>query len=126
VNERIPTWLDDLRRALEDAAILVERGRDAYDRDIALPLAFEALSNRVGDLAKRLVAADPERFGEAIWTQAARNRDFVVHQYHQLDRDALWVTVSVDFPRLEALIRQGSSGTPARLASPLSDPGQVR
>jgi uncharacterized protein with HEPN domain len=104
-GSRIQKLLDDLQRALDDADELVSRGRDAFDNDVALPLAFEALCNRVGDLAKKLVAADDARFHDPIWSQAARNRDFVVHHYNRVDEDALWNTVAVDFPRLATLIR---------------------
>ncbi|WP_353814858.1 HepT-like ribonuclease domain-containing protein [Agromyces sp. SYSU T00266] len=102
--DRIDRWLDDLAATLETASSLVARGRDDFDRDPAIPLAFEALSNRVGDLAKRLVAADPSRFSDPLWSQAARNRDFVVHHYDRVDADALWVTVSRSFPELASLV----------------------
>lgn len=99
-EERVERWLENLRATLASAADLVARGRDAFDSDAAVPLAFEALSNRVGELAKRLIAADPARFSAPIWRQAARNRDFVVHHYDRIDRDALWLTVARDFPAL--------------------------
>lgn len=100
---RIDRWLDDLTAATETAAELSSRGRDVYDTDPAIPLAFEALANRIGDLAKRLIAADPERFADPIWRQAARNRDFVVHHYDRVDRDALWQTVMQSFPQLQSV-----------------------
>lgn len=103
-DERIARWLDDLTSALDRAAVLAERGRAAFDADDALPLAFEALSNRVGDLAKRLSATDPERFRAAVWSQAARNRDFIVHHYDRIDRELLWTTVTVGFPTLRAAL----------------------
>ena len=103
-SERVDRWLDDLAATLDTASALVERGRDEFDRDPAIPLAFEALSNRVGDLAKRLVAADPSRFSDPIWSQAARNRDFVVHHYDRVDSDALWVTVDRSFSDLRAVL----------------------
>ena len=73
-----------------------------YDSDPAVALAFEALSNRVGEIAKRLVAADPDAFTDPIWLQAARNRDFVVHHYDRIDREALWQTITQGFPDLRA------------------------
>lgn len=106
---RVPQWLSDLERTLRAAADLVDRGRSAYDTDPALPLAFEALSNRVGDLAKKLITADPAKFSDPIWQQAARNRDFVVHHYHRVDDDALWMTVSVSFTALQRVIEALSS-----------------
>lgn len=102
--DRVQKRLEDLRTTLGDAALLVSRGKSAFDTDPALPLAFEALCNRVGDLAKKLVDANPDQFSEIIWSQAARNRDFVVHHYHRVDTDALWNTVAISFPELAKLI----------------------
>jgi uncharacterized protein with HEPN domain len=90
----------DLARTLQEAENLVGRGREAYNSDPALPLAFEALCARVGDLAKKIAAAAPEEFTDPIWKQAARTRDFVVYHYNRVDQDALWNTVSGSFPLL--------------------------
>ncbi|MBO9578226.1 MAG: DUF86 domain-containing protein [Microbacteriaceae bacterium] len=103
-SARTDRWLADLRRTLESAASLAARGRAAYDADEALRLAFEALVTRVGELAKRLVAAGPARFSDGIWSLAARQRDFVAHHYDRIDHDALWLTVTNDFPRLAAAV----------------------
>ena len=112
-DERIDRWLSDLLASLDTAAELVDRGRSAFDADPAVALAFEALSNRVGEIAKRLNAADAARFSHPIWAQAARNRDFVVHSYDRIDRDALWGTVTRSFPELRdaaAVARARDSG----------------
>lgn len=100
---RADRLLEDLTDTLASAASLVDRGRDAYDTDPALPLAFEALSNRVGDICKQLTALDADRFADETWSLAARNRDFIVHHYNRVDRNALWNTVARDFPRLAEL-----------------------
>ncbi|MDR3070141.1 MAG: hypothetical protein LBU38_03940 [Propionibacteriaceae bacterium] len=70
-SERIDRWLVGLEATLAEAEVLVSRGHLAYQQDSALPLAFEALSNRVGEIAKRLVNADSDRFWHPIWKQAA-------------------------------------------------------
>ncbi|GLI27700.1 hypothetical protein ARHIZOSPH14_19420 [Agromyces rhizosphaerae] len=103
-DDRIDRWLDALESTLQRAAALVARGREAFDDDLALPLAFEALSNRVGDLAKRLVRADPTRFDDPVWSQAAQNRDYVVHHYDRIDAGLLWTTVSRAFPEMRAVL----------------------
>jgi uncharacterized protein with HEPN domain len=105
-DDRIGRWLSDLAASLDEAALLAARGRDAFDRDPALPLAFEALSNRVGEFAKRLTNADPARFDDPLWSQAARNRDFVVHHYDRIDAHALWVTAIRSLPELRELVRR--------------------
>ncbi len=107
-NDRVDRWVADLISTLNQAAELVERGEDAYRQDPALPLAFEALSNRVGELAKRLVSASPGRFSEAIFRQAARNRDFVAHHYDRVDRAILWRTVRDSFPLLRVALEDAA------------------
>lgn len=111
-------WTRELFATLATAAELVRRGRTAFDTDPAIPLAFEALSNRVGDLAKRLVSVDPERFAHPVWSAAARNRDVVVHHYHRLDRELLWSTVTNDFPKLAELLSAISEGNPDEHPAP--------
>lgn len=105
-DERIARWLHELDASLEQASVLAARGRHAYDTDPALPLAFEALINRIGDLAKRLTTADTQRFGHPAWRAAARTRDFVVHHYDRIDSDLLWQTVTVSLPELHALLAE--------------------
>ena len=96
----------DLEALLKRAAVLASRGRSAFDADDAMALAFEAICNRVGDIAKKLMAADPGRYSSALWSSAARNRDFVVHQYHRIDLDVLWNTVTESLPRLSEEIKR--------------------
>lgn len=103
-DDRIGRWIADLRATLDQAEELAARGEEAFRRDPALPLAFEALSNRVGELSKRLVTAAPGRFADAVWRQAARNRDFVVHHYDRVDSALLWRTVVVSFPLLREAV----------------------
>lgn len=102
--EQIDRWIGELRSTLGLAAELAARGRESYDSDPALRLAFEALSARVGDLAKRLVELNPTRFDSPLWSAAARNRDIVVHHYHRIDHDLLWNTVTRDFATLRDLL----------------------
>lgn len=104
IEAQVERWVTELGATLDTADDLVARGRNAYDTDPALRLAFEALSSRVGDLAKRLVALDPDRFSAPLWSAAARNRDVVAHHYHRIDHDLLWQTVSRDFALLRALL----------------------
>ena len=105
-EERVSVALDHLDSSLTLAAELVRRGRPAFDSDQAVPLAFEALSGRVGEMAKLLVSLDPARLSDMIWSSAARNRDFVVHHYNMVDRDVLWDSVTVGFPDLHRRVTE--------------------
>ncbi len=103
-DDRVSGLLDDLDDTLWSAAALVDRGRAAFDDDIAIRLAFEALSNRVGEIAKRLVQLSPDLFAEPMWSLAARNRDKLVHHYQLIDHEVLWSTVARSFPELAELV----------------------
>ncbi|MBX3098706.1 MAG: DUF86 domain-containing protein [Salinibacterium sp.] len=102
-SDRIDGLLDDLEQTLHSADQLVARGREAFDADFTVRLAFEALSNRVGEATKRLVQLDPDLFTETEWTFASRHRDKVVHHYNSIDVEVLWSTVATHFPRLREL-----------------------
>ena len=104
---RTDALIADLLEVLDKAARLADRGRASLDEDEALPLAFEAICNRVGDIAKKLMEIDPARFADSVWRKAAQNRDFVVHQYHRLDLDTLWITVTKSFAELRDRIPTG-------------------
>ncbi|WP_298863478.1 HepT-like ribonuclease domain-containing protein [uncultured Microbacterium sp.] len=104
-EDRIDRWLADLDSTLATAVALAARGAEAYADDDALALAFEALANRVGDLAKKLITADAGRFSDDMWRAAARTRDFIVHHYDRIDTDVLWRTVTGSFPALRELVR---------------------
>lgn len=104
-NERVEGVLDDLENTLHTAAELVARGRIAFDADFAIRLAFEALSNRLGEAAKQLTQLDSGRFSEPVWSLAAKNRDKIVHHYNIIDLDVLWNTVATDFPQIGELVR---------------------
>ncbi len=95
--------LVDLEQTLQSAEELVSRGRPHFDSDPAMPLAFEALSNRVGEVAKLLTQLAPHRFSEPMWSLAAKNRDKIVHHYNTIDKDVLWSTVAISFPQLREL-----------------------
>lgn len=112
--DQVERWLDDLAATLDQAGDFVARGEHAFHADPALPLALEALSNRVSDLAKRLISADARRFSHPTWRLAARQRDFVAHHYDRLDSELLWRTATESFPELRTLV-EDERGAPRSL-----------
>lgn len=108
-GNRQTRWLQDLEEVLRQGADLASRGYDAYSSDPALPLAMEALCVRAGEIARRLITADPDHFSDEIWTLVARNRDFLAHHYDRIDIEMLWATVNRDFPALRQLVLRASN-----------------
>lgn len=109
-TEQIERWLRGLDITLATASEIVERGRDAFREDAALPLACEALTTRVGELARLLVAADPERFDDPMWSLVARSQEIVVQHYSRVDEQMMWVTVAEGFPEIEDLVQGAREG----------------
>lgn len=105
-GEQIERWLRSLDATLATADEIVERGRHAFHEDAALPLACEALAARVGELSRLLVAADPVRFEDPMWSLAARGQEIVVHRLGRVDEQLMWVTVTEGFPEIADLVER--------------------
>jgi uncharacterized protein with HEPN domain len=106
MSARVAKDLLDLDESLSTAAELVARGRAVYDSDRAIQLAFEALSNRIGEAIKRLARDGwTESQSEIEWAAATRHRDFLVHHYQLIDPELLWSTMAVDLPRMHAALQ---------------------
>lgn len=97
--------LDDILAAVADA-LLVERGRAAFDAD---PLAVRAAKNivtEIGEAAKTLSSATTEAMPNIPWRAIAGMRDRTIHRYPEVDLDVLWDTMEHDLPILTAEINR--------------------
>lgn len=100
------------RHALEDlvefgalAEDLVARGKAAYDSDVQLQLAGEAIQHRVGEAVSRLsvelVSDNPQIRFRAM--RKARNK--VAHNYQVVDPELVWNTLALALPEEIAKVR---------------------
>ena len=87
----IRDWLD---RAHE----IVTRGRGAYDSDPLLQEAGDSLLMKLGEAAGRLARSGIEPPEGVEWTDAIANRNWLIHQYDEIDRALTWETLSRDLP----------------------------
>lgn len=92
--------LGDIQSAIADAALIVQRGRIAFDAD---PLAIRAAKNivaEIGEAAKALSADTTEAMPEVPWRAIAGMRDRTIHRYPEVDLDVVWDTLAFDLPNL--------------------------
>lgn len=92
--------LGDIQSAIADAALIVQRGRIAFDTD---PLAIRAAKNivtEVGEAAKNLSAETTAAMAEVPWRAIAGMRDRTIHRYPEVDLDVVWSTLAIDLPAL--------------------------
>lgn len=90
----------DIEYAAEAAAELIARGKWAWDDDVLLRLAGEAVIGRISDATNRLPEETKESLPDVPWDDIRDIRILVNHIYHRIDYDALWVTLRDDVPHL--------------------------
>ncbi|WP_205750031.1 DUF86 domain-containing protein [Cryobacterium sp. SO1] len=83
---------------LARSAEIVERGRDAYLADDLLQEAGDSLMMKLGEGANRMSRLGVNPPEGVDWAVAVANRNFIIHQYDQINRELTWVTLSVDLP----------------------------
>lgn len=96
----INSIIADIDHAGEAAEELIARGRTAWDNDVLLRLAGEAVIGRIADATNRLPEDVKDSIPEVPWDDIRDIRILVDHIYHRIDYDALWATLRDDVPRL--------------------------
>ena len=87
----IKGWLDRVDE-------IVERGKDAYLADALLQEAGDSLMMKLGEAANRLSRLGVLAPKGVEWAIAVANRNFIIHQYDEINRELTWQTLSVDLP----------------------------
>ena len=57
-----------------------------------------SLMMKLGEAANRLSRLDVLAPDGVEWALAVANRNFIIHQYDQINRELTWLTLSVDLP----------------------------
>lgn len=94
----IKGWL----RRVDD---IVRRGKQAYLTDELLQEAGDSLMMKLGEAANRLSRLGVLAPGGVEWALAVANRNFIIHQYDELNRTITWQTLSVDLPSWEVSLQ---------------------
>ena len=90
----IQGWLDRVDK-------IVARGKDAYLDDDLLQEAGDSLMMKLGEAANRLSRLDVLAPEGVDWALAVANRNFIIHQYDEINRELTWLTLSRDLPEWE-------------------------
>jgi uncharacterized protein with HEPN domain len=77
---------------------IVHRGKDAYLGDDLLQEAGDSLMMKLGEAANRLARLDVVAPHGVDWALAVANRNFIIHQYDEINRQLTWLTLSRDLP----------------------------
>lgn len=77
---------------------IIERGKQDYLADDLLQEAGDSLMMKLGEAANRLSRLGVLAPDGVEWALAVANRNFIVHQYDELNRELTWLTLSRDLP----------------------------
>ncbi|WP_156253608.1 DUF86 domain-containing protein [Pseudactinotalea terrae] len=95
----IEGWLD----RVDD---VIARGPAAYLEDELLQEAGDSLMMKLGEAANRLSKLDVLAPDGVTWAVAVANRNFLIHQYDEIDRSLTWATLSEDLPAWRASLQR--------------------
>ncbi|MGL5827588.1 MAG: HepT-like ribonuclease domain-containing protein [Nocardioides sp.] len=94
----IKAWLDRVDE-------IVRRGKEAYVADDLLQEAGDSLMMKLGEAANRLSRLGVLAPEGVEWAAAVANRNFIIHQYDEINRQLTWLTLSVDLPAWKASLQ---------------------
>ncbi|QWF21011.1 DUF86 domain-containing protein [Nocardioides sp. LMS-CY] len=77
---------------------IVRRGKEAYVADDLLQEAGDSLMMKLGEAANRLSRLKVLAPDGVEWALAVANRNFIIHQYDEINRELTWLTLSRDLP----------------------------
>lgn len=107
----IQTWLDRVNE-------IVARGENAYRADVILQEAGDSLMMKLGEAANRLARLDVLTPEGVSWADAVSNRNFLIHQYDEVDRQVTWDTLSTDILEWRASLQPLFEAADAALDEP--------
>lgn len=90
----IKTWLAHLSE-------IVAEGKGVYLTEFVLQEAGDSLMMKIGEAANRLSRLGVLEPDGVRWALAVANRNFLIHQYDDINRDLTWMTLSRDLPAWE-------------------------
>lgn len=98
MNRKAAKELLHIEGWLERVEEIVRRGRGAYLADDLLQEAGDSLMMKLGEAANRLSRLGVLAPKGVEWALAVANRNFIIHQYDEVDRELTWLTLSRDLP----------------------------
>ena len=102
MDRRVAKELMHIQGWLERVEEIVERGEEAYMGDDLLQEAGDSLMMKLGEAANRLAGLGLLAPEGVDWAVAVATRNFIIHQYDEINRGLTWLTLSVDLPAWKA------------------------
>lgn len=93
-----------LKAWLEVVSEIVGNGKARYLEDPILQEAGDALMAKIGEASNRLSRGGLVAPSGVVWSSAVSNRNFIIHQYDEVDRELTWFTLARDLLKWNLLL----------------------
>lgn len=105
-------WLEDILGAIERIEEKVTVGQQAFDADPMLQVWVQYHLIIIGEAAVQLnkIAGFCEAHPDIEWKGMRDMRNVITHEYHRVDLDQVWDTVTNDLPVVRTAIERILSG----------------
>jgi len=96
MDRRAAKELLHIQAWLTRVAEIVDRGERHYLDDPIVQEAGDSLMMKLGEAANRLSRLHVRAPGDVDWALVVANRNFIIHQYDEINRELTWLTLSRD------------------------------
>ena len=101
MSRTLKDYLEDMWKAAEETLEFVEGMRlEEFIHDRKTANAVICLLEVMGEAAKKILEDTRSKYPEVPWKEIAGMRDKLIHEYHGVDLQIIWKTVSQDIPPL--------------------------
>ena len=99
-REQLSRTLQDLADFIDMAREVTSRTREAYDADITLRLAGEAIVSKVGEAVSRFPEDYKQANPQVPWRSIRGARNLNSQYYHRIDHHIIWLTLERELPEI--------------------------
>lgn len=102
IENRIRTWLSDIKQAIEEVNLFLPEKRDFFEfrNDLKTRRAIERNVEIIGEAVSRILKMDPYiQIKNSRKIVDTRNR--IIHGYDSVSEEIIWSIVVRDLPKLE-------------------------
>ena len=108
-------YLDDILGAIRNIeSYTTGMTSEAFSTDMKTKDAVVRNLEVIGEAVKRIPADIRNAYPDIEWRPAAAMRDFLIHEYPEIDAQAVWDTIKTDLPSfkngVERCLRDVSEG----------------
>lgn len=102
-------YLEDIIESVEQIENYIQEvnaSQDLFEENILVQDAVIRRLEIIGEATKRLEQDFRDQYEHIPWKQMAGLRDFLIHEYDEVDLDQIWLVLQDDLPILKQEISQ--------------------